>query len=65
MDSYVQKIHKHLDAIKAKNEKLTEENRQLKDTIKELKSVNSRVRRLPKKSATPASEDAPPAPPAQ
>lgn len=52
MDSYVQKIHKHLDAIKAKNDKLTEENRQLKNTIKELKSVNSRVRRLPKTAAS-------------
>lgn len=62
MDSYVQKINKHLDTIKAKNEKLAEENRQLKETIKELKSVNSRVRRLPKKpvpcdeSAVPVSE---------
>ena len=60
MDSYVQKINKHLDTIKAKNEKLAEENRQLKETIKNLKSVNSRVRRLPKKVATdaPATEAA-------
>ena len=57
MDSYVQKINKHIDTIKAKAEKLAEENRQLKETIKNLKSVNSRVRRLPKKVAT----DAPPA----
>ena len=51
MDSYVQKINKHLETMKAKNDKLSEENRQLKETIKELKSVNSRVRRLPKKPA--------------
>lgn len=52
------KIHKHLDTIKAKNDKLVAENKALKDHIRELKSMNSRVRRIPKQPA-PAPAPAP------
>lgn len=62
MDSYVAKIQKHLDAIKDKNDKLISENQKLKQTIRELKSVNSRVRRIPK---TPGQTPPAPAPPAE
>lgn len=48
MESTIAKIQKHLDALQARNAKLVEENQKLKGTISELKSVNSRVRRIPK-----------------
>jgi cell division protein FtsB len=49
MESVVAKIQKHLDTMTKKNEKLVEENRILKEKISELKSLNSRVRKIPKK----------------
>lgn len=48
MESTIAKIQKHLDALQARNAKLVEENLKLKGTISELKSLNSRVRRIPK-----------------
>lgn len=58
MESVVAKIQKHLDTMTKKNEKLSEENRVLREKISEMKSLNSRVRKIPKK---PTGE----APPAQ
>lgn len=48
MESTIAKIQKHLDTLQARNAKLVEENQKLKGTISELKSLNSRVRRIPK-----------------
>jgi cell division protein FtsB len=48
MDTTITKIQKHLDALKARNEKLQAENQKLKSTVADLKSLNSRVRRIPK-----------------
>lgn len=50
MDSTVTKITKHLDTMTKKNEKLAAENAALKQKIADLKSVNSRVRKIPKKT---------------
>jgi cell division protein FtsB len=47
-DAITTKVQKALDALKAKNEKLSAEATKLKSTIAELKSANSRVRRLAK-----------------
>jgi len=48
METTITKIQKHLDALKARNDKLAAENQKLKGTIAEMKSLNSRVRRIPK-----------------
>lgn len=53
MESTIAKIQKHLDALQARNAKLLEENQKLKGTISELKSLNSRVRRIPKSQPEP------------
>jgi vacuolar-type H+-ATPase subunit D/Vma8 len=43
------KIQKHLDQLKQKNVKLAEENTRLKKLVMDIRSTNSRVRRIPKK----------------
>jgi len=54
METTIGKIQKHLDSLKCRNDKLAEENQKLKATISELKSLNSRVRRIPKSTAAPS-----------
>ena len=46
----VSKIQKHLDQLKQKNVKLAEENTRLKKLVMDIRSTNSRVRRIPKKT---------------
>lgn len=46
------KVQKRLDVLEARNTKLSEDNKRLKQTMAELKSSNSRIRRIPKPSAT-------------
>lgn len=50
-DPQVARIVKGLDSLKAKISKLTEENARLKQQLAELKASQSRIRRIPKKSA--------------
>ena len=45
------KVQKHVDALHAKIQKLTEENAALKSQLAEARSSNSRIRRIPKKPA--------------
>lgn len=47
------KVQKVIDSLKAKNDKLAEENKKLKATIHEHKAANSRIRRIPKKTPPP------------
>lgn len=49
----VNKIQKHLDQLKQKNVKLAEENTRLKKLVMDIRSTNSRVRRIPKKIIPP------------
>ena len=51
METTIAKITKHLDSLQARNNKLAEENKKLKAAMAELKSLNSRVRRIPKAPA--------------
>lgn len=53
------RVQKLIEALKAKNCKLAEENARLKTQIAELKASNSRIRRIPKKPAAAAEEAAP------
>ena len=55
VDSIVSKVQKHLDQLKAKNQKLTEDNAKLKQQLAEARSSHSRIRRIPKRKP----EDAP------
>ena len=60
-DSLVSRVQKHIEALKARNNKLVEENARLKTQLAELKATTSRIRRIPRKpaaesGATPAAE---------
>lgn len=48
------KTQKQLDALKAKQEKLTNDNKALKQQLADLKSSHSRIRRIPKVPSTDA-----------
>lgn len=50
------KDQKTIDALKAKNLKLTEDAKSLKKQVSELRSAHSRIRRIPKTAA--AADDA-------
>lgn len=53
-DSLVSRVQKHIDALKARNGKLTEENARLKQQVAELRASASRIRRIPRKPAAAA-----------
>ncbi len=63
-DAAITRVQTHFANLKAKNAKLTEENVRLKQQVAELKSSNSRIRRIPKKApgATPPPDAGTPAP---
>jgi hypothetical protein len=42
------KVQKAIDTLKAKNEKLAQDNKRLKGELQQQKSANSRIRRIPK-----------------
>ena len=48
-DTFLNKVEKHIDTYRAKISKLQEENQKLRAQNADLKSANSRVRRIPKK----------------
>lgn len=48
------KVQKHVDALHAKIQKLTDENAGLKAQLHEARASNSRIRRIPKKPAAAA-----------
>lgn len=48
------KVQKHVDALHAKIQKLTEDNAALKAQLHEARASNSRIRRIPKKDAPAA-----------
>lgn len=56
MDTVVQKVQKKYDALKAKNEKLVQENDALRQQLKDLKHSKTRISRLPKKEAPPSQQ---------
>ncbi len=58
-DTLVSRVQKHIEALKVKNTKLTEENSRLKQQLAEIKASNSRIRRIPKKVADVVTEGAP------
>ncbi len=49
VDSIVTKVQKHLDQLKAKNQKLADENAKLKQQLTDARSSHSRIRRIPKR----------------
>ncbi len=49
VDSIVTKVQKHLDQLKAKNQKLADDNAKLKQQLAEARSSHSRIRRIPKR----------------
>lgn len=53
-DSLVSRVQKHIDGLKTKNTKLTDENARLKQQLTDLKASHSRIRRIPKKAAAAA-----------
>ena len=53
-DSLVTRVQKHIDTLKTKNDKLVGENGRLKQQLADLKASNSRIRRIPKKTAAAA-----------
>jgi cell division protein FtsB len=56
-DTAISRVQKVIDALKAKNGKLADENARLKQQLADLKASNSRIRRIPKKPAdAPAAE---------
>jgi hypothetical protein len=55
--SPIDRVQKHIDALEAKILTLTEENKALREKIKELKSTKTRLPRIPKPAA-PAAETA-------
>lgn len=56
-DPLMGKVAKYLDAHQTKIRKLQDDNQKLRAQITELKSMNSRVRRIPKASTTAATPD--------
>ncbi len=55
VDAIVTKVQKHLDQLKAKNQKLAEDNAKLKQQLSEARSAHSRIRRIPKTKPAEAS----------
>ena len=52
MDKFVDRIQKNLSLLQSQKQKVQEENLMLRDTIKQLRQQKSRIKRLPKKTAT-------------
>lgn len=61
MDSAVTKIQKHVDGLKAKNDRLAADNAKLKEQLATAKSINSRIRRIAKPKGGKAEDPAAPA----
>lgn len=59
MDSVVGKIQKHVDTLKSKNLKQTEEIAKLKAQLTATKQLHSRIRRIAKPDAEPAVPETP------
>lgn len=59
-DSLVSRVQKHIDALKARNSKLADENARLKQQLGELRASTSRIRRIPRKPAPAADAAAQP-----
>ena len=53
-DQVVSKVGKYVEQLKAKNQKLQEENVRLKKQQAEMRSANSRIKRIPRGQAAPA-----------
>lgn len=51
VDASVSKVQKKIETLSTKNSKLQAENVALKEKLKHVKSVTSRVRKIPKKPA--------------
>ena len=56
--SVLTKVQRHIDQLKGKNSKLSEENAKLKAALASAKVAGSRIRRIPKKDAPPAAAQA-------
>lgn len=53
-ESVVAKVQKYVDALKAKNAKLADENAKLRAQLQEARASHSRIRRIPKAAADAA-----------
>lgn len=51
LDAPLQKMVNYTNTLKAKNDKLSEENTRLKSELVKAKTSNSRIRRIPAKSS--------------
>ncbi len=60
-DAVLSRVQKHVDALKAKHDKLSAENARLKAALAEARTAGSRIRRIPKKPADAADAAAAPA----
>lgn len=56
LDAPLQKLVTYTNNLKAKNDKLAEENARLKGDLSKAKSSNSRIRRIPTPKTPPAEE---------
>lgn len=54
LDAPLQKMVNYTNTLKAKNDKLSEENAKLKSELVKAKTSNSRIRRIPAKSSPKA-----------
>ena len=60
-DPIVSRVQRHVDVLRAKQDKLVAENARLKAQLAEAKAAGSRIRRIPKAAApaaAPAAADA-------
>ena len=61
-DPIVSRVQRHVDLLRAKQDKLVAENARLKAQLVEAKAAGSRIRRIPKATPAPAAAAAPAAP---
>jgi hypothetical protein len=53
-DPVVSRVQRHVDLLRAKQDKLVAENARLKAQLAEAKAAGSRIRRIPKAAPAPA-----------
>jgi cell division septum initiation protein DivIVA len=58
----VNKVNKHVEQLKNRNTRLQEDNARLKKQLQDLKSVSTRIRRIPRKDVGTAAAAEPEAP---
>lgn len=56
IDTSLLKVHKHIQQLRERVNKLTVDNKKLKDQLVSARSTSSRIRRIPKTTGEPAAE---------